>query len=207
MKKKFILSNCYLKNLKHFWHIWPWWPWPLTQWPRIHRVPLKPRTDVWTKFEEGRSWRSGAIDRKPFWHIWTLVTLTFDPVTPKSIGFLFCQGSIFGQSLRKVGQGVLELLIGNGFGTFEFDPGVLGLWPSDPKINRVSLLPRRDVWTKFEEGRSRHSRGIDWKSKEWADLPTNMCKLFFNGGIKKIINNSFFGDCLWTTCVNICFYT
>jgi len=27
----------------------------------------------------------------------------------------------------------------------------------DPKINRVPLLPRMDVWTKFEDGRSRHS--------------------------------------------------
>ena len=24
----------------------------------------------------------------------------------------------------------------------------------DPKINRVPLLPRMDVWTKFEDGRS-----------------------------------------------------
>ena len=27
----------------------------------------------------------------------------------------------------------------------------------DPKINGVPLLPRMDVWTKFEDGRSRHS--------------------------------------------------
>jgi len=35
-----------------------------------------------------------------------------------------------------------------------FDPGDLDLCPSDPKINRVPLLPRMDVWTNFEEGRS-----------------------------------------------------
>jgi len=46
----------------------------------------------------------------------TLVTLTFDLVTP---------GLICGPSLRKVGQGVLKLLNGNGFGTF--DPGDLDL--------------------------------------------------------------------------------
>ena len=34
MKKKFILGNCYLNNLKQFWHIWPQCPWPLTQWPK-----------------------------------------------------------------------------------------------------------------------------------------------------------------------------
>jgi len=45
-----------------------------------------------------------------------------------------------GPSLRKVGQGVIELLIGNGFGTF--DPGDF-----DPKIYSVPLLPRTDVWT------------------------------------------------------------
>jgi len=43
----------------------------------------------------------------------TLVTLTFDPVTPKSIGFLCCPGRMCGPSLGKIGQGVLELLIGN----------------------------------------------------------------------------------------------
>ena len=62
MKKKFILGNCYLNNLK----------------------------------------------------VLTVVTLTFDPVTPKSIGFLCCPGQMCGQSLREfVGRGVLELLIGN----------------------------------------------------------------------------------------------
>ena len=101
MKKKFILGNCYLNNLKHFWLIWPRWPWPLT---------------------------------------------------PKSIGFLCCPGWMCGPCLRKLGQGVLELLIGNSFGTF--DPGDLDLYPSDPQIIRVPLLPRSDVWTKFEEGRS-----------------------------------------------------
>jgi len=40
----------------------------------------------------------------------------FDPgdqVTPKSIGFLCYSGWMCGPRLRKVGQGVLELLIGN----------------------------------------------------------------------------------------------
>ena len=48
-----------------------------------------------------------------------------------------------------------------GFG--RFDPGDLDIWPSDPKINRVPLLAWMDVWTKFEEGRSRHSRVNEWK--------------------------------------------
>ena len=88
-------------------------------------------------------------------------------------------------NLRKVGKGVLELLIGNSFGTF--DPSDL-----DPKINSVHLLPRTDVWTKFEEGRSRHSRVIDLKPKGYRRTNlqthklTNMCKaictLFFERG-------------------------
>ena len=49
----------------------------------------------------------------------TPVTLTFDPVTPKSIGFLCYPGWMCGPSLRRVGQGVLELLIGNGFRTID----------------------------------------------------------------------------------------
>ena len=102
---------------------------------------------------------------------------------------------MFGPSLRMIGQCIPELLIGNIVDTF--DPGDLDLWHSDPKINRVLLLPRASVWTKFEEGRSRHSRVIDRKRKgyRWTnrqtDLPTNMykaiCPLFFEGGHK---NNS-----------------
>ena len=78
----------------------------------------------------------------------TLVTLTFDP---KINRFLCCPGRMCGPILRKVGQGVLELLIGNSFGTF--DPGDLDLWPSDSNITRVPLLVRTDVWTKFKKGR------------------------------------------------------
>ena len=63
MKKKFILGNCYLNNLKQFWHIWP-------RWPKINRVTLRPRTNVWTKFEVGMSRRSRVIDWKQIWHIW-----------------------------------------------------------------------------------------------------------------------------------------
>ena len=99
-----------------------------------------------------------------------MVTLTFDPVTPKSIGFLCYQGWM---CLRKVGQGLLELLIGNAFGTF--NPSDFDLWLSDPKINRVPMLPRMDVWTRYEEGWSRLSRVIDqkrfWHIWQWWPWP------------------------------------
>jgi len=43
----------------------------------------------------------------------TPVTFTFNHVTTKSIGFICYPGFMCGSSLKKVGQGVLELLIGN----------------------------------------------------------------------------------------------
>ena len=62
---------------------------------------------------------------------------------------------------------------GNGFGTF--DHGDLDLLPNDPQINRIHLLPMMDVWTKFEEGRSRRSPVIDRKRKGYRrmDLQTD----------------------------------
>ena len=84
----------------------------LTVDPKINRVPLLLRMVVWTKFEEGTSMHSRVIDRKLFLTHLTPMTLTFDLVT-KSIRFLCCPGRMCGPSLGKVGQGVLELLIGN----------------------------------------------------------------------------------------------
>ena len=57
----------------------------------------------------------------------------------------------------------------------------------DPKINRVHLLSRMDVWTKFEEDRSRCSRVTDQKRKGYkqtdrhvqSNLPSSS-----KGGIK-----------------------
>ena len=64
----------------------------------------------------------------------TLVALTFDPVTPKSIEFICYPGRMCEPSLKKVGQGIGTLLIGNGFGIFgTFDPGDLDIWPSEPR--------------------------------------------------------------------------
>jgi len=51
-----------------------------------------------------------------------------------------------------------------------FDSGQPDLWPSDPKINRCPLLPRMDVWTMYEKGRSRHSRDIHWNGLGEFDL-------------------------------------
>ena len=99
--------NCYLNCFGRF------DPGDLDLWssvPIINRASLLPRMDEWTKFEE---WKSGrVIDRKRLG--------TFDhgdldlwPSDPKSIGFLCCPVRMCGPSLRKVGQGFLELLIRN----------------------------------------------------------------------------------------------
>ena len=66
----------------------------------------------------------------------------------------------------------------NGFGTFD---------SGDPKINRVPLLPRTDVWTKFEECRSRRSWVIDQKWKgyrrtDYRPICAKQSPLFFEGG-------------------------
>jgi len=85
--------------------------------------------------------------------------VTFDPVTPKSIGFLPYPGWMCGPGIRKVGHVVLQLVIGTVLAhltTLTFDPVT-------QNIKRVHLLPRMDVRTMFEEGRSRHSPFIDRK--------------------------------------------
>ena len=75
-------------------------------------------------------------------------------------------------SLRKVVKGVLKLLIGNGLVhltrlTLTFDP----------QINRILLLPRMDVWTEFEEGRSRRSRVTDKDRPADRHVQSNMPSL------------------------------
>jgi len=42
-----------------------------------------------------------------------LTLVTFDPLNPRSIGFICYSGWMCRTSLKKVGQGVLQLLIGN----------------------------------------------------------------------------------------------
>jgi len=121
-------------------------------------------------------------DLKWFWNIWPWWPW---PLTPKSIGFLCYPGWMCGLSLRKVGQGILELQIET----------VLAHLTFDPEINRVHMLPRMDVLTKFEEGRSRRSRVIDRKRKgyRWTDrltwwtdrhVQSNMPSLLRRRGIK-----------------------
>jgi len=59
--------------------------------------------------------------------------------------------------MKKLFWEIATQTIGNSFDTFEC---------RDPKINSVPWQPRIDVWTKFEEGRSRCSLAIDKKQFE-----------------------------------------
>ena len=86
--------------------------------------------------------------------------------------------------------------------TFSLLPGLLSStytmdhWNMNTGTIWYKMLPRVDVWTKSEEGRSWCSRVIDRKQNGYRrrDLPTfrqtNMCKaiclLFFLGGHTKI---------------------
>jgi len=89
------------------------------------------------------------------------VTLTFDLLTPKSIGVFYSKKAITLWSLKPLGQRVLELLSGNGFhssGHCDFD-----LRPTDPKINRGLLLNKGYHPLKFEGSGSKGTRVIERK--------------------------------------------
>ena len=75
------------------------------------------------------------------------VTLTFDLLTPKSIGFFYLIKAITLLSLNDLGQAVLELLTRYGF--HSSGPCDLDLWPTDPKINRSPVLNKDIHHMKF----------------------------------------------------------
>ena len=81
---------------------------------------------------------------KWFWNIWP-----WWPLTPKSIGFLYYPDRMYGPRIRKVDEGILELLVGNGFGTF--DNSDLDLWPSDPKSIGFICIPGKMYWPSLKK--------------------------------------------------------
>jgi len=52
-----------------------------------------------------------------------------------------------------------------------FDHSDLDFWPSDLKVIRIHMLPTMDVWTRYEEGRSRRSQVIDKFWHIWPQWP------------------------------------
>ena len=113
---------------------------------------------------------------KRFWHIWPRWPRS---LTKKSIWFLCYPERMCAQSLKEQ------------FSTF--DPSDLDLWPSDPKTNRVPLLPRMNVRTKFEEFELLigNEKVTDGQTYQPTDRPTDMCKaicpLFFEGGLISVM--------------------
>ena len=89
------------------------------------------------------------------------MTLTFDLLTPKSIGFFYSIRAITLWSLKALGQRVLELLSGNGFHSSGHRD--LDLWPTDPKINRGLQLNKGYHPMKFEGSGSKGTRVIERK--------------------------------------------
>ena len=71
-------------------------------------------------------------NQKTFFQLTVTLTLTFDPLTSKSIGFICWSWLISLPSMRSLGQSVLKLLIGNRFSCKGHTD--LDLWPTDLKI-------------------------------------------------------------------------
>ena len=89
------------------------------------------------------------------------MTLTFDILTPRSIGLFYSKRAITLWRLKVLGQRVLELLSGNGFHSLGHCD--LDLWPTDPKINGGLLLNKGYHPMKFEGSGLKGTRVIERK--------------------------------------------
>ena len=87
------------------------------------------------------------------------MTLTFEPVTPKSIGIFYSISPTSKWSLKKLSQEELQLLIGKRFSS----SSPCDLWPIDPKINRDHLLSKLHQHMKYEHSKWKGSPVIDRK--------------------------------------------
>jgi hypothetical protein len=117
----------------------------------LHGVPVY---KVWSLSSKGfsRYWVV-SIFICPVW------PLTFDPLTSKSIGFIYYLGCISAWSLKSVKQRVLKILSGQ---YIPMSSLTLDLWPFDLKINRVHLLFRMYQCMKFEVCQTKGSQDIEW---------------------------------------------
>ena len=78
-----------------------------------------------------------------------VVTLTFDLMTPKYIGFFPFNRVIMWPSLVKIQYTELKLSCRNDHVVKHSIYSNLDLWPNDPKINRVLPLPQANHVAKF----------------------------------------------------------
>jgi len=89
------------------------------------------------------------------------MNMTFDLLTPKSIGIFYLIRTITLWSLKALAQMVLELLSGNVFHSLGHCD--LDLWPTDLKINRDFLINKEYHPMKFEGSSSNGTRVIERK--------------------------------------------
>jgi len=93
------------------------------------------------------------------------VTLTFDLLTPKSIGFFYSIRATTLLGLKALAKRVLKLLSGNGFHSSSHCD--LDLWPTDPKIDRGLLLNKGYHPMMFEGSGSKGTWVIE---RKWISL-------------------------------------
>ena len=87
--------------------------------------------------------------------------ITLNLLTPKSLGFFNSIRAITLWSLKALAQMVLEFLSGNGFHSLGHCD--LGLWPTDPKIDRGLLLNKGYHPMKFKGFGSKGTQVIERK--------------------------------------------
>jgi len=121
--------------------------------PKVNRGILLNKGYHPMKFE-GLSSKNSSYWAETVFTLWVTVSLTFDLLTPKSIGVFNSIRAITLWSLKAWAQRVLQLLSGNGFhssGHCDLD-----LWHTDPKVKRGILLNKGlspyEVWRLWVKG-------------------------------------------------------
>ena len=120
----------------------------------INRGHLLNKDYLPTKFEASGAKHSWDIRRTRWSRLAWPLTLTFDLLTWISIGVIYSSRTIYLQSLKLLGQSILELSVAQG----EVDGH--DLWPTDLNINTGHLLIKDYLPTKFEAFGAKHSWGI-----------------------------------------------
>ena len=124
------------------------WPWPLD--PEINRAHPWLMRSKCMKFHDHR-WITGSVMvQKPF-TINNAMTLTFDLLTPISIGHILDSWGASAWSFMIIGGLQSQLWSGNCFQSSM--PHDLDLWPFDPKINRAHPWLKGSMCMKFHDHR------------------------------------------------------
>jgi hypothetical protein len=132
---------------------------PLT--PKIYWGHYLTKSNAFVKFEGQGSMDCRVIDCTLSWHTKSNVTITFEPLTPKSMRVISMPRPIHLCSFRAKGSWVVKLLIRNHFylqGQYDLD-----LWPLNPKTNSGHILAKANAPLKFEGQSTMSCWDINWK--------------------------------------------